>query len=161
MTPYNCAVTVNITGLEGDIRRMTMSLHCMSVAAHEANPRFDPIEEENIAVLLHEALNHYVGFVLRAHVQRGTNIGFDYYLDEYFPSFAWYVKEQPNAVNSLGSLFVTIAGGLAHSLKPGLDQVEFHGQDITDITTIVLCPGKTQMYILEGNVDCLDDGTLI
>lgn len=146
---HNCAVMTNIAEVNPNISRLVSILHSFNVAARDHNPDTHVIEEDSLALLVQEAVEHYLGFSLG--MTHAGNIGFDYYLDEYFQCFAWYVKQQPGVVNQLGSLFATIVGNVAALIKPGVEQLEHYGQDLVDVSTVVLIPGKTHVYVLEGS----------
>jgi len=137
----NCGVMVDISMIHFEIKKM------VDVICGQGLANSIPVDDLAIESLLYEALNHYLSYVIsRSHV----NIGIDYYLDEYFAEIAPFIKSHPQALNFLGTTFATAAANIAQQLHPAMTKLEYLGQDVHDLQSFPVQPGKLSLYVVEG-----------
>jgi hypothetical protein len=144
---YNCAVMVDTSSYQNTLRKMTDVIHATALEANLV--KADELDDIATMVILQECLNHYLEMVL-SHTHTG-NLGFDYYIQEYFTRFAPALLAKRDVVMYLGNHFAILAGQLAHHMQPALELIEFAGQQVEHIETMVVDPGKLQLYVLEAS----------
>lgn len=152
-SPQSCAVMVDVIPLQRPIQQMVDVLFSLGYGNGLMH-----LESDGLALRLQEALNHYLSFGLAK--SSGRNIGFEYYLDEYFAELAPYVKADQNALHFLSNHFITATGQLAQLLSPAVNHLEYRGLDVDEVDSVIVKPGRLQLYVIssEGFEPGSDEG---
>ena len=126
--PFHACVMVDTTFVMSQFRPvMTMMEACISNADVAMYRMFDP---DAAYMRLFEAADHWLAFELGR--KRG-NIGFDFYIQEYFGQYAVYLMQNAEFMRAAGIYFANAVGYLARCLLMARQGAEELGAVIVDI----------------------------
>lgn len=152
LPPYNCGVMVNMEVVAPTIQRMALILEGKAYDARKGDE--EVMNAVDITVCINEALtDHLTYFFTRSSAR---NLGFEYYLEEYFPSIASHIRTQPDVLATLQSMFISAAGGIAQQLQVGINRLP---TELKEMEGYTIAPNKRHLYVLEGTTgeEDLDD----
>lgn len=144
MQPIRCAVMVDVKPVQIAFTQMCDVIRGLALGAG-LNP--EEVEEDSIKTLLDQCVNHYLEYIL-SHSQ--GNLGFNYYIEEYFKRFAPFILSRPDAMQFLGAQFAIITAQVANNLQPAVAALGNGGQHVEHINSHLIQPGKLSMYLVEG-----------
>lgn len=121
-------VMVEVTPVVAEFKNIIMMMEALiSNADIQAYRAFDA---EGSMMRLFEAMDHYLAFML-GRVQ--TNIGFDYYVNEYFAQHARYLTSNHQFMQAAGNRFVYAASYLYSCLSLAQQRIEQVGGMVDEV----------------------------
>lgn len=98
---------------------------------------------------LFEAMDHYLAFLLG---RQRANIGFDYYVNEYFMAHARFLNN-PDFLRTGGVLFANAAGYLQRALLFAQSNIEQNGATVGEVHSVPYSGYALFTYLVTGYYD--------
>ena len=126
--PFRVNVMVDVSPVMVEFNRILLMMEA-AISQGDVNA-YREFERDGAIMRLFEAADHWLEFELGR--QRG-NIGFDYYLNEYFAKFARFMRA-PEFLQAAGIYFSNAVGYLARCLQFAQFNIEQTGGMVAEVT---------------------------
>lgn len=141
-----CAVMVDVTHIQGNLKRMA---DLITAHAAQAGVPTDENDGDGNLVRMDDVVNHHLGLMFSGHTEATTQ-GFDGYLQEYYPRVADHMLAIPEVMGFMGSQFAVVIGTLAAALQPAIQRLDQLDEKVDDITAYGVKTGELAMYVIDG-----------
>lgn len=142
----NTMTMVNTVGVMDTFKKIVILMEAaISNADRTAYRDFDEMASY---MRLFEAMDHYLSFMLG---NSTANIGFDYYINEYFARFAPYLFKTPGFIQQSSILFAEAAGYLCRCLAPAKHQIENSGGLVDEVESTSHKGWELFTYLVTGH----------
>lgn len=141
-----CAVMVDVTHIQGNLKRMADV-----ITAHAAKAGV-PTEEndgDGNLVRMEDVVNHHLSQMFSGTVESTTQ-GFDGYLKDYYPRVADHMLDLPEVMGFMGSQFAVVVGTLAQALQPAIQRLDRVDEKVDEIYSYGVKTGELAMYFVDG-----------
>lgn len=114
------------------------------------NYQKDCPEIDSISVRLQEMVASYI----EHHVSYSmSNLGFEYFLQDFLPTCAKYLMSQPQVMSYLGTQFALVCQATVKSLQPALSYLTNVGYEVTEVESAIIVPEKKSLFTITGGPD--------
>lgn len=144
---YNVNVMVDTVFVMEQFKSIVLMMEA-AISNADTNAYRD-FDADGAYMRLFEAMDHYLAFLLG---RQRANIGFDYYVNEYFMAHARFLNS-PEFLRAGGVLFANAAGYLQRALLFAQSNIEQNGATVGEIHSVPYQGYTLFTYLVTGYYD--------